>query len=109
MTFGLVQNSELETPTAEFQYLIKMGESPSLSPIWNPYPMTASRVLSTGFQDQPPHGAPPARTWLCSGQYGLAEKLQFLGDLRVPGGTLGPLLGDPLVTMGLHINPWGAM
>ena len=44
-----------------------------------------------------------------SGRHGLTEKSRFLGDLRQPPGTLGPLLGDHLVTMGVRINPWGAM
>ena len=35
---------------------------------------------------------------------GLAERLQFLGDLCQTPGTLGPFLSDHLVTMGLCIK-----
>ena len=55
-------------------------------------------------QDQPTYGAPPMRTQLFSGCCGLADKPRLLSDLQQPPGTLGPLLGDHLVTMGVHIN-----
>ena len=35
---------------------------------------------------------------------GLAGECRLLGDLRQTDGTLGPLLWDHLVTMGVHIN-----
>ena len=44
-----------------------------------------------------------------SGRHGLAEKSRFWGDLQQPLGTLGPLLGDHLVTMGVSGKPQGAV
>ena len=56
-----------------------------------------------------PHGAPPVRTWPFLGRHGLVENPRFPGDLRQPRGALWLLLGDHLLTMGVHTNPWGAM
>ena len=44
-----------------------------------------------------------------NGLHVLAEKCTFSGNPSWSSGTLGLLLGDHLVTMGEHINPWGAM
>ena len=41
--------------------------------------------------------------------HGLAEKAQFFGDLRQPLRTLGLILGDDWVTIGVRIKPWGSM
>ena len=49
------------------------------------------------------------RTWPFFCQHGLAEKLRFLDDLQQSPGALGLLLGDHLVTMGVHIKLCGAM
>ena len=49
------------------------------------------------------------RTLPFAGWHGLAGNLPFIGDLRQPFGTPGLLSGDHLVTMGVHINLWGAM
>ena len=54
-----------------------------------------------------PHGAPPPRTVLFSGQHGLAEKWRFLGDPGNPQRLLGCCWH--LVTMGVRITPWRAM
>ena len=54
----------------------------------------------------PPFGAPPVITQQFSSRHGLAER--FLGDPRQPLGTLGPLLGDHLVTTGVRINSCSA-
>ena len=72
-------------------------------------PLTNARGHRCYLQDCPPHGAPPARAQPLSSRHGLAKKLRFWGDLRQSPGTLGPLLGDHLATMGAHVKPRGAM
>ena len=66
-------------------------------------PLTNDRVPGAfpGFQDPPPPPVwgPTVRTQPFSGHYEVAEKSQILGDLQQPLGTLGPLLGDRLVTI----------
>ena len=56
------------------------------------------------------HGAPPVRTFFeaFSGRH-VAKTLRLLDDLRQSLGTVGPLLGSHLVTMGVRLSPWGAM
>ena len=61
------------------------------------------------FQYRPTYGAPLVRTQLFL-QAGMGWlKLQLWGDPQRPLGTLGPLVGDHLVTLGVSIKPWGAM
>ena len=49
-----------------------------------------------------PHMAPTSKGEPFSGRQGLAEELQFLGDLQTPG-TFGPGFGDCLVTTNLPL------
>ena len=67
------------------------------------------RVLSLLLQHWPLYRTPPVRMWLFLGRHGLAEKSRFQCDPRRAPGSLVPLLGDRLVTMGICIKPPGAM
>ena len=79
-------------------------------PLWTPpQPMIGFPGAISRFPRSCPLWGPTVEDLAISGWEGLAEKSRFLGDLQQPPRTLGLLLGDHLVTMGVCINPWGAM
>ena len=71
-------------------------------------PMAWPLALSSGTPDRIPSGASMVGMQPVPSRHGLAETPPFPDDGRCLLSGLGLGLGDRLVTMGRHINPWGS-